>query len=932
MINLVTHTEFSFRESYGKIKDIITNSCNVCSITDKHNTFGHIKFYNECKKQGKKPILGVELSFVNNVELHEKQIVHSAVLLAINREGLKKIYSLVSKATSQKYYIPRLNLEELRTINEKDIVIIFFNRKCQSFLKNRENTYYGITPLTNFYDFKRIKGFKKVACSYNSFDKPYNSKLYNIIIGTQARNRTELSHLLNENEWKQETSFLTREVQEDCLNNCEVIANKIEEFEFEKAELPKQQINKTLKELCVEGAIKLNCDLNNKVYSDRLEKELKIIHEKNFSEYFFIVSDLIEYSKKHMLVGCGRGSSAGSLVCYLLGITDIDPIPFDLIFERFIDINRNDMPDIDIDFQDTKREGCIEYLQEKYGKNYVAKLGVISQYKPKILLTEIAKLIDVKAWEMKDFKESIDEKIPLEETFKTEVGTAFIQKFPKLKYAQYIENHSRHSGQHAAGIVVANKPLNHFCSVDRKMDCCMIDKNDAKIVNLLKIDCLGLKTLNVIQNCLDLIGKDRDWLVKFPLNDNKVLNIINDRKYYGIFQFEGDALISICKQMIITCFNDLALITALARPGTLQSGGTKKYIVARKNETTEYLPHCEEYTKESLGIIVYQEQVMKIVKEIGKLSWEDTSTVRKAMSKSYGVEFLNKFREKFVEGACENGLNEKEALRVWENISTMGAWTFNKSHSISYAMISYWCMILKAYYPMQFALSTLKNANKDEQALKVIKELINEGYEFETFNQELSEIDWCIKDGKLIGGYKNIKGVGPKKAETLIKKRKEGKELTACEKRLLYNAITPFDEIFEFKKFKPFFDNWNLFMLEKPLNNLGEIELNTNIKFLAKTIKVSIKEKENIRFPNKKSKNLDLIMVDDKDTVKCRINSNDFIRLGKDILENHKVGNYYLVSGRCLEGFKFVIIDNIKKITFEEVEEKIEAFYKSQEQ
>jgi DNA polymerase III alpha subunit len=941
MINLRVRTEYSFRYAYGKMNDVISIQQECATMTDRFNTFGHIPFLQECRKQNKKPILGVELAFVDDATLKVRQTIYYVVFLAKNQQGLSEIYKLVSKSTKQKYYVNRLSFSDLENVSE-NVFILISDSILEKHLDDKNNCFYGISPLTNYFDYLK-SDLPKISTSDNLYDKPISKELYQIIMGNDFENRNEVAHILSEVEWKLAVRFLSEEEKEEAIKNTHLIAESIESFEFSKAGLPKSKMKKTLLELCIDGKLSRKNLQWNEIYEQRLQYEIQLIKDKDFEDYFYIVYDLVNFAKSHMLVGCARGSSAGSLVCYLLGITDIDPIPFNLIFERFIDVNRQDLPDIDIDFQDTKREMLLDYLKEKYGTDCVAKLGTISQYKPKSILTELSKVLKIPDWEIKDLKAAIIERSDgdarsancLEDTFTDlEIGKEFLKKYPKLNYSKNIEGHSRHFGQHAAAIVVADKSLENYCSIDYSVDGCQLDKIDAETVNLLKMDCLGLRTLSVIQDCLDIIGKDRDWMVNYPIDDQKAFDVINNRKFYGIFQFEGQALISIAKQIDIRNFEDVSAITALARPGPLISGGTNQYIKFKKNNSPEYLPACEEYTKETYGVIVYQEQVMQIVRNVGQLSWEDTSSVRKAMSKSYGKEYFDKFFVRFRDGAKQKfGMDEETAEKIWNKVNTMGAWAFNKSHSIAYGMISYWCMVLKAHHPLEFALATLKNAKDEDQTVQILKELVNEDYEYKPFDKDLSEIDWSIKDGKLIGGFINIKGVGKVKAQKLIKKRKNNEEFTVAENKLLFNAETPFDELFEFKaKFAPFYENWEVFFKNKPML-ISEIpSKKMDVRFLAKIVSTNLRDvNSNILIEKRDGKViengclkfLDLKMQDDTDSISCRINRELFEEFGSPIINDDKIGDYYLVQGQSLTGFRYVIIKKIKKITPEQIIEKI---------
>lgn len=1198
MINPLNKTEYSFRYAFGKISDIIGNTVGGSVVmADRFTTFGHIPFYKQCKKAGKKAILGVELAFVDDANLKVKQNPTHVTLLAVNAKGLEKIYQLVSKSTGQKYYYNRLDKDELLQISQEDVILIIRDKFAERFLNKRKNTFFAVTDQSLWCDIVDTQ-FPRVACSDNLYQTPAQESHYQMIMGNGQWDGREAAYCMSESEWKVEYSYLGDEVVNEAIRNTTTIENLCSSYDLPWADLPKSTETRSLKEICLEGAIARKCPvLTDKVYSDRLDRELELIHAKNYDEYFYLTWDLVMWAKERMLVGPARGSSAGSLVCYLMFITDVDPIPHKLIFERFIDVNRFDMPDIDIDFQDTERDKIVGYLEEKYGKECVGKLGTVSKYKPKSTLNEIAKCLGIPVWEIGALTKAIPERSGgdarasncIEDTFTDlDIGVEMLKKYPALIVAGEIEGHCRHFGQHAAGIVVADQPLNKFCSVDEKTDGCMLDKKDAEEVNLLKMDCLGLRTLSVIQTALDLTGHDREWLVNYPLDDQKAFDVINERKYGGIFQFEGFALINVAKQIWIRDFEDISAIGALARPGPLVSGGTQTYIKHKNDpENIKYLAGCENVTKDTFGVVIYQEQLMQISREVGKLSWADTSDLRRAASKSLGEEFFGQYKTKFMAGAInESGLTEDEAEQVWASICTFGSWAFNKclsrdtlvrmgatgsntpqwisiedlyekyvsnptawtksrmpvlqslysdgrvrpnkalkimksgekecfkysfddgtevkctidhkflingrwapigsaevgdkflsssyekyekkgrgdlphknktyegkgfqsgkdnisytngktkaiesfrgirlsipcedcsefsdrmevhhcdfvggdkqphdlawlcpschkkrhykkdrtrrwekghttgtktlvaikysgveetydiemdthhnfiidgglithnSHSISYGLISYWCMVFKAYHPLEFALATMKHAKDEAQVKTILREMDREGIKFEFFNKEKSKVDWSIQDGALIGGYINIKGVGIKKAQGLIKKRDAKKAYTVAEKKLLYNAITPYDNLFEFREsFQPFYDNWEKFLKVKPVL-ISDIIEGEDCRFLARIVGTATRDmNEEILVKKRGGKRaegavtfLDLKMEDDSELVQGRISADKFEKIGRDIAEKNGVGSYYMIHGWCCKDFKYIIIKNVKLITAESVMEKI---------
>ena len=953
MINLKIRTEYSFRFAYGKTKDIISSQEKALAITDRGNTFGHVPFWKECRKQVKKPILGVELLFVEDCSLKVKQTTYPITFLAKNLEGLKELYNLVYKSSKTQYRgVSRLEFKDLSNISE-NIVIIYENYILEEYI-NSKSCYYGFHPRSSFYDFSK-QSKPIVSVSDNLFDEATSKKLYETILfdpvklgmkfGSSKHN--EMTHILDEFEWKSATKDeLSEEQQTEALKNCLDIADSIEEFDLNKAELPIHTEERSLMDLCIEGAEIRGIDLADEKYKERLELELSVIKEKNFEDYFYLVYDLVKFAKKHMLVGPGRGSGAGSLLCYLLEITDVDPIPYDLLFYRFLSPHRSDPPDLDIDFQDTKRTILLDYLKNKYGEDCVAKLGTISRYKPDSVLLEVGKVLSIPPWEMKDLKKSVikrpdgDERSDkcLNDTFETlKVGKNYLSLNPNLEYSKFIEGHTRHSGQHAGAIIVSDKPLTNYCSVDDSIEGCQIDKKGTEDLNLLKMDCLGLSVLSQIQTCLDMVGKDRDYLLNYPTDDKKVFDVINNGLFSGIFQFSGKALKDICKNIEVRSFDDMVAVTSLARPGA-DSGS---YIKLHNEGIKKYKhPLLEPILSDTYGVIVYQEQVMRIVRELGNFSWEATSEIRKAIGGSKGTEYMNKLKEEFIKGCLENRIESDISAYIWTDITNMGSYAFNKSHAVAYSYLSYWCMVLKANFPLQFAVSNLRNAHgtDDESVDKVrtiLRELVHEGFEYIPFDKHLSEIEWSISDNKLVGGYTNIKGVGKTKAKQIISKIKKGENLTPAQNKLVEYAKTPFDNIYEIRDdLKLIYDNWPLFFGQKPYEISDIDETNDLIRLAGKIKKIMLKDMNDPQQLEKRKTGLiegQTTFLDfylegsDEDLIFCRIDHNNYEKHGKPIEEDKEDG-YHLILGSVWvspDGFRFVKVQNIRKLTLDEIKEKI---------
>lgn len=554
-------------------------------------------------------------------------------------------------------------------------------------------------------------------------------------------------------------------------------------------------------------------------YEARMMRELDIIEQKEFESYFLVVSDLVQWAKQHMLVGPGRGSSAGSLVCYLLRITEVDPLQHSLLFERFIDLTRKDLPDIDIDFSDTKREQVFRYLADRYGESHVARIGNVSTLKPRSVMAEVCKRMGI------DRKESFpvinalieyssgDSRFGkgLEDTLNnTDAGQYFMRKYPAVAVMGECEGHAHHTSVHAAGVIVANVRVDEYCTIGAD-GVAHIDKPDVDVLGLLKIDALGLRTLGVIEDAGCVTG---DQLYALKLNDEEAFRVLNERRYAGVFQFEGHSQRSIAAQVNIKSFAQIDHLTAIARPGPLGSGAAAAYVRrADGREAVEYAhPSMESYLKDNLGLILYQEDVMRMGRELGGFSWEDTTHMRKGMSGRKGTEFLQVLGDKFVDNAVLNGMERGSAEDLWKGINQFGAWAMNRSHTCAYSVIAYWCAWMKAHHPIEYAAACLRNADDEVSAYEVLRELDRAGIGYIPFDVNLSGVNWRVHDGKLLGGFLNLKGFGPAKAAKAIELRDAGlltrddpkgaKMLDAIEKaelsfRVLYPLKDKYREYYE---------------------------------------------------------------------------------------------------------------------------------------
>ena len=924
MIHLRLRTEFNFRRAFGKIDDVIRVAGGPAAAITDVGTWGHVAWAKACKKAGIKPIFGVEVAVVADARTREKQPAASVALLARNTDGLRELYHMVTMANSKAcfYYFPRLDYRDINGASPNLYVLAGPGTILERLATSRAFTYLNLNPSNPAWNRRAMKvsAFGKVVTSDNHYPLPEDGPAYEILAQRDKITRTTPMHILDEDALR----FSVPEADDEAFLNVERIAADCNAT-LPKAENVRIDSPKTLLTLCLEGATGRGLrvrtgrrvGLVNAEYDARLTRELDMIASKKFEDYFYLVGDLVRWAKTKMLVGPARGSAAGSLVCYLLGITDVDPILHDLMFERFIDVTRADLPDVDIDFQDDRRDLVMSYLRDTYGEARVGRIGTVARLKAKSCLGDVAKELGVPPWEIRAVQDAVIERstgdaraqFAVKDALESlEVGRALLLKYPAMEIAGKLENHAQHTGKHAAGVIVAQHPVINYCSLDNG-GAAQIDKKDAEALNMLKIDALGLRTLSILQDCLDQIGKDRDWLVKYPLDDVAAYEVLNSERWSGIFQFEGYALQSLCRQMKVKSFDDVQVIGALARPGPLHCGSASEFILRRtgQQEITHMHPLVEPITRGTYGIVIYQEQVMAISRVIGKLSWEDVSELRKAMSKSMGDEFFNQYWERFKVGARDHGIPEVEARRIWDKMCTFGSWAFNKSHSVSYGIISYWCAVLKAHYPLEFAAACLRNEKDNEQGVRILRDLANEGFKYKPVDPEKSNLYWSVVEGVLVGGLTNIKGIGKKKAEDILIRRKDGRPLLPGQRKLLSEPRTPYDDIFEGeRRFGAIYrEPREHAVTSGPVTHIADITTPGDYVIIGKLKVKNLRDMNEYQSVVKRGGRtikrhplfLNLTLEDDSGSIMARIDRYAYPLLGKPLIEFTKGEEWFMWKG-----------------------------------
>jgi DNA polymerase III alpha subunit len=954
-------TDFSFLRAYGSPDQVTARAKDIgatwLGIADYEAAWGHVPFWTACKKVGIKPIFGVTLNIVKTLD--KTPTYDIVTVLAKNDEGLRDQYAMISKSTEQFYYRPRLTWEQLSAATKHNVVIATRvtpgSRLCLEQLKYP--CYIGVGIEQGFTSSLagEFPSTLAVGPLYPTIGDAEAYRLVNAIGSGQRTGGISPSprYMMTAQELKGELDELGFDASE-LMASADAIAEQCGAApSIGKNVKPRVKI--TIEQWCKREAKKKGIDLKKAPYAERYAREIKLIYEKGFNDYFLMIADIIEWAKARMFVGPARGSSAGSFVAYLMGIVEVDPLKHDLLFERFIDVNRSDLPDVDIDFPDERRDMVFDYIIDKYGKEHVARIGTVSVFKPKSALNDTAKCYNIPPWEVDKLTEVMVERsggdaranMAIMDTIEQfEVGKDLIKKFPKLSMATKIEGHPRHTGQHAAGVIIADRPVDHFMAINRRDGgyIAQINKDDAEKIGLMKIDALGLKTLSVIQDCCDQVGIDPRSLYTLELDYEPAYDIFKRDKVAGIFQFEGYAVRSLMRQMGVDGFNDIVALTALARPGPLHGGGAMVYVARKRGDSDwDYdIPQMEPVTNETYGTIVYQEQVMRLCREIGQFSWKDTSIIRKTMSKTMGEEFFNQFEEKFADGAATLGIDRGKARSLWKTMCTFGSWGFNKSHAVSYALVSYWCAYLKSKYPLEFAVAHLRRTPSADHVLRLLRELKDEGYEIVPFDHNVSDKSWGIHDGKIYGGFESVRGVGPKSADECIAARQANPDKwpfnlrQALRQRILGPDNTPWHNLDRLhKKFAGLYDDPDNYRsktlphgVSGPVVDLIKIEEKKGSYCFIGTLKQrnlrDLNETQSLarRGGKREVRNelfLNLTFEDDTSSILATVNRWRYPELGKPLMESNVDDKDFIVRGSIRQdGWRKIDIESIRMLEDEE--------------
>lgn len=839
-VSLHLHTEYSLLDGAIRIKELVERAKHfkmpAVTMTDHGNLFGAVEFYKQVTKAGIKPIIGCEVYVAPGSRLdrggseNEETSFH-LILLARDNAGYKNLVTLVTKAYLEGfYYKPRVDMDLIEQYSGglialsaclKGEIAYCLQRGLNDRAMERALQYKHIFGPENFYLEVQANGLPEqaavnkqlielgrelhiglVATNDCHYLKKEDAKAHEVLLCIQTgktlkdANRMRFSsnefYLKSPEEMKEEFKDIP-----EAIANTIVIAERCNvDFKLGEFLLPRYQASdgedpySMLFRLANEGLLRKHGPEVPVEYAERLKTELEVIKKMGYASYFLIVWDFISFARsKNIPVGPGRGSAAGSLVSYCLDITEIDPIKYTLLFERFLNPERISMPDIDVDFCQDRRGEVITYVSDKYGKDHVAQIITFGTMAAKAAIRDVGRAMDMAYAEVDKIAKLVPNmpKITIESAMKQEPQLKDLYDTNDevkglLDIAMRLEGLNRHASTHAAGVVISPVPLTEYTPLYKSPSdesiMTQFDMGSIEGIGLLKFDFLGLKTLTVIQNTLNYIkqGGAEISLKDIPLDDEKTYELLSSGQTTGIFQLESAGMKDILVKMTPNRIEDLIALVALYRPGPIGSGMIDDFIKRKKGKVpVKYdLPQLKEILDETYGVILYQEQVMRIANKLANFSLGQADILRKAMGKK-NIEVMGKQKEHFVNGAVANGINEKKASKIFDLLANFAEYGFNKSHSAAYAFVSYQTAYLKAHFPVEFMAATLSmDIHDTDKIVKSINECRQMKIDILPPDINLSGSEFRVVGNSIRFGLSAVKGVGAAAIESIIEARDAG--------------------------------------------------------------------------------------------------------------------------------------------------------------
>ncbi|MYL62788.1 DNA polymerase III subunit alpha [Bacillus hwajinpoensis] len=825
-VHLRVYSEYSLLDSPSRIEALIESAkqkgYQSLALTDKGTMFGTIPFYKACKAKGIKPIIGLDVRVGNRTALHTRDQFDHLVLLAVNKVGydnLLKISTHMQCATGNISYIEKEDLVE----NASGLIALsgsISSKIGQELLHGEETTAFEMAM-----EYQRI--FKEGFYLEMQDHSLREERQLNLLLSTFANKVnlpltvTNAAHYINREDGEahdclrcidagqrfedknlvalpnheyylaspEEMTQQFRGYETALINTTDIAARCNVELNFNQTHLPLYPVPDGvtafdyLQKICFDNLSERYSYQDERV-TERLDYELSIINKMGFNDYFLIVWDFMKYAHEHqMITGPGRGSAAGSLVAYLLHITDVDPIEHNLLFERFLNPERVTMPDIDIDFPDVRRDEVIDYVHEKYGHDRVAQIVTFGTLAAKAAIRDVGRVLEVDNKLLDAMSKAIPSRPGLtlnqaKEESKVLKDLISSSKEGKrvFEIASTIEGLPRHTSTHAAGVVISAEPLTHHVPLlgGHHINLTQFPMNDLEEIGLLKMDFLGLRNLTLIEGILNDIEEEmgqRPSLSTIPMDDEATFSLLQKADTTGVFQLESDGMRQVLRKLKPTEFEDIVAVNALYRPGPMEN--IPLFISGKhKERTIEYLHHdLEPILKSTYGVIVYQEQIMQIASKLAGFSLGEADLLRRAVSKKKR-EVLESEREHFVRGCLEKGYPKDTALKVYEYIVRFADYGFNRSHAVAYSVIAYQLAYLKANYSRYFFSSLLNSAVGNQDRLATyLAEAKQKGMMVQPPSINSSQETFTVEKNTIRFGLLPVKNVGRNAIEEIVQKR-----------------------------------------------------------------------------------------------------------------------------------------------------------------
>jgi len=846
------HTTFSYQDGHGTPEDHVKRAAELgmtaIASTEHGNVSSHVGMEKAGKKYGVKPIFGLEAYTALRPDSNRK---FHLTILAMDEIGYRNLNQIVTTSWEDFHRWPTVSGRTLAAHHEGLIVLsgcsdsllscsllggkdipeeeaswdraITYAAKMKALLGDRFYLECQMFPGLErtrklnpaFEDMGKKLGIPLVATADVHTVRPGDSELRALLHAAGRGNNTIAQQLSS---WEYDvpdytplsdkavyramlgTGLSAEAAREACrstmeiADRCNVELPKARQFRYPVAD-PVVELWSWLREGWRFRVAQGNRRMTERreQYESQIRMEMERILEKGFESYFLLASDLIKFAKSQgIAVGPGRGSSAASVVCYLLRITEPDPLAFPLTdFSRFVDPTRVDLPDIDTDFDDTRRHEVREYAAKKFGRANTGNIATFTKYKGKNSLDDVGRVHRIPRNETEIIKSMVVERsggdsradASLEDTLAMfPTAQAVVDRHPALRQAIRLEGNYKGMSVHAAGLVISDRPISEICAMytreDKKagegapkLTAVSVNKYDAEYLKLMKFDLLGLLTMGTINAILGMIGRDLDWLYALTYDDPETIEAFRRADVVGIFQFEGRATRLVCRDIKPDNFFDLIDINALSRPGPLFSGTTAEYIDVKhgRRAPTRVHPIIDRIAQGTRGQIIYQEQILHALADFGGLSVQRVHEIRRIISQKLGEAQFNTSAKSFADNAIRlHGVTRETAMKVWERVVTSASYAFVYSHSLSYTIIGYWCMYFKVHHPAAFYAAQLSKIKKEKWP-RLIRDAESHGVKVHGVRPGLSGLDWTIvNEHEIAAGWLSLNGVGPSKAKAIV--------------------------------------------------------------------------------------------------------------------------------------------------------------------